>query len=40
MQDINNNHIQALGAYIDEARKISIVTHQKPAGDAMGTCIA
>lgn len=40
MQDINNNNIQALEAYIDEARKISIVTHQKPDGDAMGSCIA
>ncbi len=40
MQDININSIQALEAYIYEARKISIVTHQKPDGDAMGSCTA
>lgn len=40
MQDINSSNIQALETMISEARKISIVTHQKPDGDAMGSCIA
>ena len=40
MQDINTNSIQALEALIYEARKISIVTHQKPDGDAMGSSVA
>lgn len=40
MQDINTSNIQALEAMISEARKISIVTHQKPDGDAMGSCTA
>lgn len=40
MQDINSNNIQTLEKMISEARKISIVTHQKPDGDAMGSSIA
>jgi phosphoesterase RecJ-like protein len=40
MQDIHNDNIQALQAMIADARKISIVTHQKPDGDAMGSSIA
>ena len=40
MQDVNSGNIQRLEAMITEARKISIVTHQKPDGDAMGSSIA
>lgn len=40
MQDITSTNIQKLERMISEARKISIVTHQKPDGDAMGSCIA
>ena len=40
MQDINTHSIRTLEAMISEARKISIVTHQKPDGDAMGSSIA
>lgn len=40
MQDVNTGNIQRLEAMISEARKISIVTHQKPDGDAMGSSIA
>ena len=40
MKDLNKCNIQALETMISEARKISIVTHQKPDGDAMGSCIA
>lgn len=40
MQDINIINIQVLEAMIAEARKVTIVTHQKPDGDAMGSCIA
>ena len=40
MQDVNTGNIQRLEAMITEARKISIVTHQKPDGDAMGSSIA
>ena len=40
MQDINTSNIQALESMILEARKVSIVTHQKPDGDAMGSCTA
>lgn len=40
MQDITSTNIQMLERMISEARKISIVTHQKPDGDAMGSCIA
>jgi phosphoesterase RecJ-like protein len=40
MQDINTDNIQMLEAIISDARKISIVTHQKPDGDAMGSSIA
>ena len=40
MQDVNSGNIQRLEAMISEARKISIVTHQKPDGDAMGSSIA
>lgn len=40
MQDITSTNIQALERMISEARKISIVTHQKPDGDAMGSCVS
>ena len=40
MQDISISNIDAFERMIAEARKISIVTHQKPDGDAMGSCIA
>lgn len=40
MQDINTSNIQALEKMISQARKISVVTHQKPDGDAIGSCIA
>lgn len=40
MQDINIINIQVLEAMIAEARKVTLVTHQKPDGDAMGSCIA
>lgn len=40
MQDINAGNIQALETMISEARKITIVTHQKPDGDAIGSCTA
>lgn len=40
MQDINIINIQVLEAMIADARKVTIVTHQKPDGDAMGSCIA
>lgn len=40
MQDITSTNIRKLERMISEARKISIVTHQKPDGDAMGSCIA
>lgn len=40
MRDVNTSNIQAFEAMISEARKISIVTHQKPDGDAMGSSVA
>ena len=40
MQDITSTNIQELERMISEARKISVVTHQKPDGDAMGSCVA
>ena len=40
MQDINSNNIQKLESMISQARKIAVVTHQKPDGDAMGSCTA
>lgn len=40
MQDVNTSNIQVLEAMISESRKVIIVTHQKPDGDAMGSCIA
>ena len=39
MQDINTSNIQTLEKMISQARKISVVTHQKPDGDAIGSCI-
>lgn len=39
MADINRSDIQTLERTISEARLISIVTHQKPDGDAMGSSI-
>ena len=40
MQDINSSNIQKLESMISQARKIAVVTHQKPDGDAMGSCTA
>ena len=40
MQDINYDNIHKFGSLISEADKISIVTHMKPDGDAMGSSIA
>ena len=40
MQDINSNSIRDLEKLIEEARRICIVTHMKPDGDALGSCIA
>lgn len=40
MKDINSGNVLALEKMISEARKISIVTHQKPDGDAIGSSVA
>lgn len=40
MQDININDIQRFESLIEQADDISIVTHMKPDGDAMGSCVA
>lgn len=40
MQDINSNSIRDLEKLIEEARRICIVTHMKPDGDAIGSCVA
>ena len=39
MQDINTNNIHTLTALISKARKITIVSHMKPDGDAIGSCV-
>jgi phosphoesterase RecJ-like protein len=40
MQDINSANIQKLESLISDARKISVVSHQKPDGDAIGSSTA
>lgn len=40
MIDINFGNISRLEEFISRARRIAIVTHMKPDGDAMGSCIA
>ena len=40
MTDINFGNISRLEEFISRARRIAIVTHMKPDGDAMGSCIA
>ena len=40
MQDINSDNINRLESLISQSRRISIVTHMKPDGDAMGSSIA
>lgn len=40
MQDINYDNIHRFDSLISKADKISIVTHMKPDGDAMGSSIA
>ena len=40
MQDIHSDNINRLESLISQARRIAIVTHMKPDGDAMGSSIA
>lgn len=40
MQDINYDNIERFNSLISQADKISIVTHMKPDGDAMGSSVA
>ena len=40
MQDIHSDIINRLESLISQARRIAIVTHMKPDGDAMGSSIA
>lgn len=40
MKDINSGNISMFETMIGDARTISIVTHMKPDGDAMGSCMA
>ena len=40
MQDINCDNIKVFGALITDADRISIVTHMRPDGDAMGSSTA
>lgn len=40
MEDINSCNIEQLEKFISQARRIAIVTHMKPDGDAMGSSIA
>lgn len=40
MEDINSANIETLEKAIDEARRIGIVTHMKPDGDAIGSSVA
>ena len=37
MKDISGHTIQTMMSMIENARHISIVTHMKPDGDAMGS---
>lgn len=39
MQDINRHNVQKLVSLIAEAKKITVVSHMKPDGDAVGCCI-
>ena len=39
MHDINTHNIQTLVSLIDKAEKICIVSHMKPDGDAVGSCL-
>ncbi len=40
MEDICSHNIHALESLIADSRKIGIVTHMKPDGDAIGSCAA
>lgn len=40
MQDIHSDNINRLEKLISQARRVAIVTHMKPDGDAMGSSIA
>lgn len=40
MQDIHSDNINRLEKLISQARRVAIVTHMKPDGDAMGSCTA
>ena len=40
MEDINSFNIDRFEKMIDGARRIGIVTHMKPDGDAIGSCTA
>ncbi len=40
MEDICSNSIHSLEGMISDARRISITTHMKPDGDAIGSCTA
>ena len=40
MQDVNYLSIQTLCTMLDNASHISIVSHMKPDGDALGSCLA
>lgn len=39
MQDINAHNIRTLVSLIDKAGRIAIVSHTKPDGDALGSCL-
>ena len=39
MQDINTHNIQKLVSLITKAGKIAVVSHMKPDGDALGSCL-
>ena len=40
MQDIHSDNINRLEKLISQARRVAIVTHMKPDGDAMGSSVA
>lgn len=40
MKDINAHNLERLGSLIEDSSRISIVTHMKPDGDAMGSSAA
>ena len=40
MHDINSDNISRLEKLISQARRVAIVTHMKPDGDAMGSSVA